>query len=489
MVSINKIPNSFQSRARKFITQMANPEALAPIILLEAAVTGGRTYQAYQRGGFVEARERGTEETFGAIFWLGGVNAFNKLGNILGAKFFKVEDVDFDAAKDAVRNPFKNFVGKTKLTEGKLTAFKFGRTIASILLANAIIGFVVPKINQRITKHYQDTIKHPNEDMQKADSSRIDMGTFITQAEANNKTPSFKGGVVQRLLSISDKFEHDAKYKLLSTDAGVAGGRAYNARNKHERTEILVRDVGSLYFYMFCKNHINAALNKIQTGKAQRLDPTSVEILDTKMKEIFTNAQEFSAAEFRENVLGKNVAIPEHIRFNKNEITSLRSFQRAVGENTTLAKTAEEMVKLQPKLKNTVAILTKAQVEDIYSGGLINEPSLLNSIYTKFTYTKATGGKSTNPTSFVPEKDLRALKGRMVEYVRDIIKTADGKQVTTAVLEKVNKKNLISNGVNLGVGLGVSAIFLSLVIPKIQYWITRMHTGTNNFPGVEKYEK
>ena len=84
MVSINNIPNSFKNGARKFITKMTDPDALAPVILLEAAVTAGRTYQAYQRGGFDEARERGTEETLGAIFWLGGVSAFNKLGDMAG---------------------------------------------------------------------------------------------------------------------------------------------------------------------------------------------------------------------------------------------------------------------------------------------------------------------------------------------------------------------------------------------------------------------
>ena len=54
---------------RKFVTQLDKSGAILPVVLLEGAVTGGRTYQAYKRDGFVEARERVTEESLGAIFW------------------------------------------------------------------------------------------------------------------------------------------------------------------------------------------------------------------------------------------------------------------------------------------------------------------------------------------------------------------------------------------------------------------------------------
>ena len=40
------------------VTRMTKPDAIEPIIALEATVTGGRTRQAYKRGGENEARER-----------------------------------------------------------------------------------------------------------------------------------------------------------------------------------------------------------------------------------------------------------------------------------------------------------------------------------------------------------------------------------------------------------------------------------------------
>jgi len=51
------------SSMRKFVTKLDRKGAILPVLLLEATVTGGRTYQAYKRDGFVEARERVTEET------------------------------------------------------------------------------------------------------------------------------------------------------------------------------------------------------------------------------------------------------------------------------------------------------------------------------------------------------------------------------------------------------------------------------------------
>lgn len=36
-------------------------------------------------------------------------------------------------------------------------------------------------------------------------------------------------------------------------------------------------------------------------------------------------------------------------------------------------------------------------------------------------------------------------------------------------------------------GFATSAIFLSTLIPKMQYWITKMTTGQDKFPGTADY--
>lgn len=477
-----------ENRARKFVSGLAKGDALLPVVLLEATVIAGRTYHAYDRGGFVEARERATEEILGAIFWLGGVAAFNKMGDALGKKLLKLDDVDFEVGKDAVRNPLKNYQNKIPKYGAKtLAAFKFTKIASSILLANAVIGFIVPKLNQAITNKYQNSLEELDKKREKSIKNSDNKDDFIKNTDnKDSKGTSFKGSGVQALLSMAHNFENDAKYKLISTDAGIAGGRAINARNKHERREILFRDLSSIYFYMFCKNHINSLLNFLTTGRTTRLDPVSTNTLDTHLRENMRD-KTYSAEEFEKLTLGnRNAQIPERVQDSlKNGIIELEEFKKLVGDNSDIAKRAEEMSKLQPKLGN-VSILTTEQVKDVYSNGLIDNPKMLNQVFEQYS-----DKKSTNPMKYFPEKDLRDLKQRMVDYVQDIIKKskATGEGITLNTLKKANKANMIKNSVNIGAGFAVSAYFLSTAIPQIQYWMTRRRTGEDKFPGVQKYDK
>ena len=92
---------------------MTKADALAPVIALEAAVVGGRTYQAYKRGKTDEARERFIEETSGSVVWLGGVLLLNKIGDKILNKILKTNGKSFDVGTDKVlRKPFDNFIIK-----------------------------------------------------------------------------------------------------------------------------------------------------------------------------------------------------------------------------------------------------------------------------------------------------------------------------------------------------------------------------------------
>ena len=78
-----------QFQPRNIVSAMAS-DGFLPVIVLEAFVEAGRTFQAYQRGGFDEARERITEEFSGAVFWLGGVSGLNWVFEKLGQKILKL---------------------------------------------------------------------------------------------------------------------------------------------------------------------------------------------------------------------------------------------------------------------------------------------------------------------------------------------------------------------------------------------------------------
>lgn len=494
MPKINTFSHKIEMGTRKFITGLGKGDALAPIILLEAAVIAGRTYHAYDRGGFVEARERGTEEVLGAVFWLGGVQFFNKIGDAIGKKVLKLKDVDFEVGMDFARKPIKNFMKKNiGHTTNSLAAFKFTKIISSILLANAVIGFVVPKINQAITAKYQKGLEELDaKNPAKVSKNKEDLDKFINKsAEKKQKDTSFKGSGVQSLLTLTNYFENDARYKLLSTDVGIAGGRAVSARNKHERREVLFRDLSSIYFYMFCKNHLSSVLNFVEDGKASRLDSMSAKELDLHLQKNLKGKASYTAEEFERLVFGeRNVEIPKRVQKIieakiKNGIINFEDFEEIVGANSEIAKRAKSMSRIQPRLEGKL-ILTSEQLKDVYSNGLIDNPRLLNRIFRGYS-----NKKSSRTMKFYPEADLRALKQQMVDYVESIIKKskASGESITMETLKKANKANLIKNMFNLGAGFAVSAYFLSTAIPKMQYWITRWQTGDNKFPGVQKYDK
>ena len=93
---------------------------------------------------------------------------------------------------------------------------------------------------------------------------------------------------------------------------------------------------------------------------------------------------------------------------------------------------------------------------------------------------------------FVPQSTFDSIKQDVTNYVKSIVeqaKKADVKEITTSTLKKASKHNFKMNLLNWGSGFVVSALFLSTLIPKTQYLITKMRTGQDSFPGTEEFRK
>lgn len=121
--------------------------------------------------------------------------------------------------------------------------------MTSILLANALVGFVLPKANQAITKHI---MKKQKAEQNKNDNKTQNTPQYTMDKFLKHDTNIPFGAISpQTLMSLAYSFENNPKYGLISTDAGVWVGRSVSARNNHERTEVLFRDISSSYFYMF----------------------------------------------------------------------------------------------------------------------------------------------------------------------------------------------------------------------------------------------
>ena len=65
----------------------------------------------------------------------------------------------------------------------------------------------------------------------------------------------------------------------------------------------------------------------------------------------------------------------------------------------------------------------------------------------------------------------------------------DEKTRILRILNKASKSNFKWNAINWGAGFVTSALFLSTIIPKTQYLITKWRTGSNEFPGTAQYRE
>ena len=469
---------------------MTKADAMKPIVALEATVVTGRTYQAYKRGKWDEARERFIEESMGSIVWLCGVASLNKLGDKFLAKLFKSNGKNFDVGTDKIlRTPFENFMNNVKpknFSAKQVALIKGAKVLSSIVLANMIIGFVVPKVNQGLTKK----LRHERQAQK-------------PQNENKTANTSFKGGAINAINVFTNCIENTNTGKLLSSDVGIAGGRMYNARRKEERTEIAIRDIGSIYFYMWAQGHVRNLLNLAEIGHATRLNPATAKILDDHLAK-YLNGKSMSVEDFRKNVLGNpDVKLPEGLKFESNKLSTWDKMMKnkpleviklkdLEGHNISseIIDRAKEMSKLQPS-RNGEAVLTKQQLIDAYNVAEINNPELLAKVFDEFTGgnpEKNIKGDYKNEFKYVSNKKIYKLKSEMEHYVERICKEAKGGKIDKAVLDKIQKKNLIYSGVNFVAGFAVAAAFLSTFIPKIQYYVTRKTTGVDAFPGVYDYE-
>jgi hypothetical protein len=324
----------------------------------------------------------------------------------------------------------------------------------------------------------------------------------------DNKDTTFTGK--WDLLSIANNFESKRNWKLLSVDAGTASGRAYSARNNDERVEILFRDLSSIYFYMFNMANMNSWLNQIEQGKGNksRLDTSSAKFA-TEYLQNYVGDGKIDPETFAKEVLGKNKELPDSLkaRFERHKIITLDDFKEEL-KNIVPAeklseyeKIAQQMSELQPErivqieqngttINASRRILTQGQIKDVLNGGHINDPEFL-----KEFYANALGHRKfmdETKYKFVPQSTFDSLKQDVTNYVKSIIEQAkkdNVKEITSGSLKKALKHNFKMNLINWGSGFAVSALFLSTLIPKMQYWITKMRTGENSFPGTEEFRQ
>ncbi len=473
---------------RKIITALANPDTLTSTIALESCVTTGRGVNAYKRGGFAEFRERFTDDIVAALFWMCGVDIFNKIGNTIGKHILKLPVTEFDVGKDALRDPILNLSKEYQASVmKKLTAFKFTKIIISTLLATGFVGFVLPKINQKITKVMMSKKNAKSKNAQTLSDEILKANSFesFTNKIEKSKNVAFKGGVSNVMTTVAHCLENNKVCKLLTTDVGITSGRVATARNKDEGLEYLFRDISSAFFYYASTPLMYKGLQKLTKSSAlTTIDSVSAKMIRDQMVSQFKDGvSSVGVKDFIQNALGvlddsaKNV-----LNAIKTDVITLEELKKLISDEAVLQRAEQMAEKLQPA-RGGAKVLTKLQVEDVLRNGFINSPEFMEKIYkTKF------GDALTNKFKFIPMKKINGFRKNINDYVNAVIKEAKGGEITADIIKKVEKKSFIMSAGFRIAALAVSALALGVVIPKLQYYITQKRTGVNAAPGLREYE-
>ena len=430
------------SNLAKTITHLKDPNALTGTVLIEAPADIGKAYNGYKRGGVIEGSEKFRREVMSAAVWLCGIPLFNKAGNLICEKIFKLPmNIDYsnakqgrDAIKDSINfianglnennldtSDLKRYIGKIEIKDVEKTIknVKIAKQAISIgawVLNCALMGVVLPKLNQKITAN---KMKKNQEAKQNKTKEQISMDDYINQTKKENKKEvSFKG-----LSQTADWFTYginnNNRFRLVSTDVPMIIGRCATARNKNEAFEIFMMDSAAIFFYNYCTSFVEKLLRK--TFKTPNISATIAEILANTDK-----------GKLQEAI---SIACDDNKKFKLSEL------------------------------------IDKEIADEIYKQG--------------------TNGRFGKINKFVKDSELDEINDSVKKFLKYISSTNifENGSIDTEKLMKIVKKANIKNSAFYGLGTVASFLGLGMLIPKVAYFITKKITGKDGFVGVEDTNK
>lgn len=451
------------SQVAKPLGQFYNANATIPTLVIETGVTLGRAHEAKKRGGTPEAIDRLVEQGISAIVWIYGVKFLKNIGDFLGKKFLNIKDLNFDIGFDELRNP-------TKYIDKKALGFKASNILVSTAIATYFIGSILPKMNNAIL----DKILKKNKKEEETEKTTLKPTSFDDFKNKTKKSnPSFTS-LFSGVVNGAHILENNSAARLLITDTGVIAGRFHNAPNKYRKIEGLFRDIASIYFYLLATSHIVFGLNKI--SKNTDINPKTLEktlgMLSQKIKENpDMKIEDFlSQATQKPNDISKT-ALDE--LFKGKKVISVDDFIKTFPE---LSKKAKDMASIQ-YIENGNGVLSYQQALDTLSNSWTSNPEFL-----KETLKYATGKEIDSKTCFVSSKDLNKIRKSIDNFIENLSAPLKqhGKLDFDFIENYANKTLKKSFGFNIA-GTAISMYALGILIPKIQYAITRKLTNENKF--------
>ncbi|MEB3288203.1 MAG: hypothetical protein VKJ04_11965 [Vampirovibrionales bacterium] len=299
-----------------------NKEGPTAILPLEASTLVGRSVSSARRSGFLEFQERLLEELAVAIVWLYGVGFMSRRFNqIKKALFPKLDHLNLETAwdfrvKDKHKNvdlkPSERFTRKA-LERRRLVNLKFVGLLFSVGIGTMTAALLIPWLNKKKTEAivaYLDKQeaqksrtwqelplsarqfpRHPERVPEslyyQAANSRPDLPVSLSQEGATGLRFGFSG-----FSDLAQKLGHNIQQsnygELLAVDGVLTAGRAkvYGDRSPFEAWEIAVRDLGSIYFYMYSAPHIMWLASKAispMVGADPTLEPKVARLIQQRL--------------------------------------------------------------------------------------------------------------------------------------------------------------------------------------------------------------
>lgn len=488
---------------------LGNNSTLYPIIFKDAMDNTGRVVMAYNEGAkggkkfaHYDARERFIEENATSLVWIGGIpalklvydrlvtNKIYKFANIenLGSTFDKkgkrvlantnLNLLDENGTQnlkkniDSIREAAKNNKTLQKLVEEadkilenptKFKKIQAGRMAVSTLLPLAMVGFILPKLIQKLTKSIykndKNTSQQQNTASLKNKSFKGDSPVFstfkggnkslnaknsvfskITGNNTSKQQVSFKGKIQTAIVNI---FNNDV-YNQAILDGGISGGRIITGVNAADKIEKGIKEAGVVFFIYLGGRIVANFLEKVgrKLGMPISLDSQILED-ENFHKSILNIADAGSDVE-------KNTLKQTFLQFEGNDEKSILAF---------VDKQIETGVE-NNKFKNvTLKAAQKLGIVDLVEG-------------------------VKNPLQKINTNDLKGLNESLKEFVEKALSKGSPEEV-----EKFLKKALNTKRGSIVLNLAICSISTAYLLPKLQYLFREKFTKSSNLPSLAEYDK
>lgn len=531
---------------------LGNNSSLYPIIFKDGVDITGRTIMAYNEGsktnnkyGVYGARESFLEETTTSVVWLAGIPAlkllydriitnnvfkfknmpelgttFDKKGNrVLADTNLKLlgnglqtlqENIDnIVKSKDFATNKvLQDLVANAQKILDKQNKFKklyAGKMAFATVIPLTLIGFILPKLIQKMTKAIYKNDKELNE-KRFAKHNTINkhpdvFSAFCGKPDEQNNNVSFKGNYGNLLI---DFFNNDVANQVV-LDAGISTGRIVTGVNFADKVEKAIKEAGIVFFIYLGGTIVGGLLEKIarKLGMPISLDPKILEdkAFQNKILEIA------KADPAKQEQLKKGLLLFEENE--KGEILELKKFQQNIleivnSDDKNKEKLLGKLFNLDNNPDQSAIKVLKEKIAKIASKEGLEQEKFIKELFIIKTIDEhaASGIENTtlkaahkvrlveliegfkNPLKHINTNDVHGLNSSIKEFVDTALSKGSYSEV-----EKFLKKSLSAKRGSVILNLAICSAFTGYIIPKLQYVFREKYTNATHLPSLATYDE